>query len=523
MRLAWLLLSILVLNTAFVAAEFPTEFKTYLFEGDWTSDGGKVGSLKYNKDGGVFQVVLEPPTVKNESVHEFKATVLLKDGVYITDSYDTFDMVGEFYPLVGRMYMRGMRRLSLPESIIYGPNTPEFGPENRTRFDNATLAWPPITQASINDTKDSSEAIFELFTDVHPVDNSTAITWIDRFNATFLSRDGDVWATADYGVDTHQAQFEGALRYAFMQLWIIIGLMWLTYKQNRRANSVAIGQRMATFSVILFSVQDCLVFISNAFLAIVFSPILSVFALCALLAFTLWLVLENQLVMTVWKARRVMTPGTSIRDARDAITSIYFRMYAVIIVIILLFLVFQWLIVKILFFGSFLTWIPQIWHQARSNSCRSFPVHYIIGSSLLRAFYLVYFFANPWNFIGFEPAPFSVAFILISGTVICAVLIIQQQKPRFFIPSFFKPKRYNYDRAVPEEVAERLTHQNDVEDGVAPNPASAVCVICMQPVIITAHAHMITPCDHVFHKSCLQQWMDVKLECPSCRSDLPLP
>jgi hypothetical protein len=32
---------------------------------------------------------------------------------------------------------------------------------------------------------------------------------------------------------------------------------------------------------------------------------------------------------------------------------------------------------------------------------------------------------------------------------------------------------------------------------------------------------MKTPCKHYFHESCLKGWMDIKLECPFCRSPLP--
>ncbi|RWW25637.1 hypothetical protein GW17_00010013 [Ensete ventricosum] len=31
----------------------------------------------------------------------------------------------------------------------------------------------------------------------------------------------------------------------------------------------------------------------------------------------------------------------------------------------------------------------------------------------------------------------------------------------------------------------------------------------------------VTPCDHCFHSGCLQRWMDIKMECPTCRRSLP--
>ena len=32
---------------------------------------------------------------------------------------------------------------------------------------------------------------------------------------------------------------------------------------------------------------------------------------------------------------------------------------------------------------------------------------------------------------------------------------------------------------------------------------------------------MKTPCNHFYHTSCLLRWMEIKMECPRCRSVLP--
>jgi hypothetical protein len=33
---------------------------------------------------------------------------------------------------------------------------------------------------------------------------------------------------------------------------------------------------------------------------------------------------------------------------------------------------------------------------------------------------------------------------------------------------------------------------------------------------------MQTPCKHSFHEKCLKEWMEIKLECPFCRTGLPV-
>ena len=33
-------------------------------------------------------------------------------------------------------------------------------------------------------------------------------------------------------------------------------------------------------------------------------------------------------------------------------------------------------------------------------------------------------------------------------------------------------------------------------------------------------AYMYTPCNHVFHTQCLEQWLEYKKECPNCRTSM---
>lgn len=52
--------------------------------------------------------------------------------------------------------------------------------------------------------------------------------------------------------------------------------------------------------------------------------------------------------------------------------------------------------------------------------------------------------------------------------------------------------------------------------------SSLDCVICYNGINIeNKRGYMLAPCDHIFHRDCLEQWMEVKMECPICRMGLP--
>ena len=67
------------------------------------------------------------------------------------------------------------------------------------------------------------------------------------------------------------------------------------------------------------------------------------------------------------------------------------------------------------------------------------------------------------------------------------------------------------------------TTTTTTETPAPPRPRPTLdCCICYDSIDIRNRAaYMLAPCDHLFHRNCLMQWMDVKMECPICRSDLP--
>lgn len=143
------------------------------------------------------------------------------------------------------------------------------------------------------------------------------------------------------------------------------------------------------------------------------------------------------------------------------------------------------------------------------------------------------------------------------GLLYCQQLV----GPRFWINENWLPKAYNYHpilnvgdlengfssdilaniRELSESEgssnAEDLTH--GVPSGIV--TCKVGCTICMTdielPIIVhrdqksnggvrsidkvKAQQYMITPCHHIFHSECLEDWMKYKLQCPVCRSSLP--
>jgi len=59
------------------------------------------------------------------------------------------------------------------------------------------------------------------------------------------------------------------------------------------------------------------------------------------------------------------------------------------------------------------------------------------------------------------------------------------------------------------------------------------CVNCLKSIsyylfnfhevelVKTKKPYMLTPCNHVFHTSCLEYWFKQKRDCPTCRNPIP--
>ena len=231
------------------------------------------------------------------------------------------------------------------------------------------------------------------------------------------------------------------------------------------------------------------------------------------------------------------------------------------------------LVFEVLLLYSF--WMPQIIQNIITEAKRPLHLHYIYGMTITRMIAPIYIFGFKSNFLKEVNPDFpihpSLCFYIFIWLIFQATILICQGKygARFMIPARFLPPKFDYSRSIPSSLLElhqntngngiispsdsnnsslsdttistnnstnssgttrirHTSHHNTNNSTTTTTPSSnnnsntIDCVICYNPIDIhNNRGYMLAPCDHIFHRNCLEQWMDVKMECPICRMDLP--
>lgn len=162
-------------------------------------------------------------------------------------------------------------------------------------------------------------------------------------------------------------------------------------------------------------------------------------------------------------------------------------------------------------------WVPQIGLDAIAGQRNTLSTEYFLGMSICRLVLPLYLWGYPRSIFDGRVlrrppgAPSAAVCAVLFGVVAIQVGLIVAQRyfgPRCFIPRACFPDDYDYHRAIPASILG------------ASNPE---CVICMSDIDPSKVPRGIatTPCNHIFHDACLQRWLDIKPECPTCRGSLP--
>ncbi|PGH11278.1 hypothetical protein AJ80_07177 [Polytolypa hystricis UAMH7299] len=228
-------------------------------------------------------------------------------------------------------------------------------------------------------------------------------------------------------------------------------------------------------------------------------------------------------------------------------------------------------------------WTPQIYRNVMRNCRKALRWDFVIGQSALRVFPFLYFYIVRGNVL-FVSRDVPTA-ILLSAWVWIQAWVLGLQDilgPRFFVPNGWAPPAYDYHPILRDTSASGSgedvesggtlpigylrAEQRDATTSSGERQGSSRdrkkkvfdCAICMQDIevlvlaaaggtgggsgsssgggpsvvggssvaesashIFSRRTYMVTPCRHIFHSTCLESWMRLRLQCPICRETIP--
>jgi hypothetical protein len=229
--------------------------------------------------------------------------------------------------------------------------------------------------------------------------------------------------------------------------------------------------------------------------------------LASLWSFSLYMMTQHRLVQLVWKAQHEDVSAQGWRVLMRQHSAFNTRFFIGVITLISIGYIFDFLVLGLIFLLH-ASWIPQIVRNAVEGYKQSWRSQVYIQLTLARFALLYYIFGCPSNFLVWRPKYWYVALLFFLMAFQLTVLKLQSSLgPRFFVPHRFRPQLYSYFRTLEEEGGDEARE----------------CMICLSPFTKQTDCKtMHTPCGHCFHEECLKRWMDVKMQCPTCRSELPI-
>jgi transmembrane E3 ubiquitin-protein ligase len=363
-----------------------------------------------------------------------------------------------------------------------------------------------------------------------------------------------------------------AINYSFYMMLTCLAQIIVLLRQLLHTQHQSTATRVSLLCIGWQTVLDALLCLGHVYLSLAMQPLFTAFASVAFFKLLIFCIIEMKYMAIIIQARNNANGGLVTTDLlRRQVAMLHLRFYVALMGAFLAFFYAgqRYRTIYMLVLYSF--WVPQIVYNVITEAKRPLHTYFIYGMSISRCVVPIYMFALKDNFLK-EVYPdqatnyFMVEVLVLWIGLQTAVLIAQgKYGARFMVPARFLPPKFDYHRSVPpamipddseqslekhenpplgplkediSELCKTTGTRNRLKGGrgkpepipttmtteaITPPPSITLdCVICCNS--INHHnrkGYMLAPCDHIFHKDCLIQWMDVKMECPICRTELP--
>ncbi|XP_021726908.1 transmembrane E3 ubiquitin-protein ligase 1-like isoform X3 [Chenopodium quinoa] len=303
-----------------------------------------------------------------------------------------------------------------------------------------------------------------------------------------------------------EVYYNKAVNYTLMVTFVSFLQVLLLIRQMEHSNTQSGAAKVSILMIGQQAIMDAYFCLLHLTAGILVESLFNAFATAAFFKFVVFSIFEMRYLLAIWKASRPANSGEGWEAMRRELSLLYSRFYGILLGGILIMYEFHnFLRVILLLMYSF--WIPQIVTNVIRDSRKPLHPHYILGMTITRLAIPLYVFGCPNNFMRIGPDKnWCICLCSFMGLQALVLLLQHYLGSRCFIPRQILPEKYSYYRRFSQDT-------NRTTD----------CVICMTAIDLSEHSNdcMVTPCDHFFHSGCLQRWMDIKMECPTCRRSLP--
>ncbi|KAI3891772.1 hypothetical protein MKX03_020910 [Papaver bracteatum] len=416
--------------------------------------------IKYMTSGPVFVMVLE----KEDAIVDWRALIGSEDASKAMVSHPNS--------------IRAMCGLDLGRTCVHGSDSPQSAAKEISFF--------------FGEVSTSTDGDHELYQSEGLLESPSVVDDGDRFSPIVVN------ATSVNVEVTHNKVLSYILMVNFMSFLQVN----LFIRQMEHSKTQPGAARNSIFMIGQLAIVDAYLCPLHLRAGTLMESLSSALAMASLSKIVVFYTFATRYDLAMLKAN---TPASreGWETMRRELSVLYSRFYWIVLGGVLIIYQFHGYLRPILLL-TYAFWIPQIVTNVIRNSRKPLHPLYILGITATRLVVPLYVFGCPNNIMRiYHDQTWCIFVVLFMGLQATMLLLQHYLGSRWCIPHQMLPKQYNY--------YDRNTCQ------------ATDCAICLATIDLPQRSNdcMATPCDHFFHSNCLQRWMDIKMECPTCRRPLP--